>query len=251
ARGVAARRGSRRFAPRRCPCTGRCRARWCRAGTRCRGHNRSWGRPAGRGSYHTPASPARAAPACRAPGRPAHSACSRRRESARDRARARDSRSSAARRFRCPRCRRSESAAKPPVRRLCTPAVESLPARALERRNPLQTGLLMPIALDRYDTRTIILHWITAILVVVLWSSAQVIDWFPQGPARTNMRSVHVALGVLLAIVLVQRIAWRQLAGAQLPAIGHPTLARVAGVVHGVLYLLLVGEVLLGFTNVW
>ncbi|HZQ61451.1 MAG TPA: cytochrome b/b6 domain-containing protein [Casimicrobiaceae bacterium] len=109
----------------------------------------------------------------------------------------------------------------------------------------------MPIALDRYDTRTIILHWITAILVVVLWSSAQVIDWFPQGPARTNMRSVHVALGVLLAIVLVQRIAWRQLAGAQLPAIGHPTLARVAGVVHGVLYLLLVGEVLLGFTNVW
>lgn len=108
-----------------------------------------------------------------------------------------------------------------------------------------------PVALERYDTRTIVLHWITALLVVVLWVSAHFIDSFPRGPARTNMRSVHVTLGLILAVVLVSRIVWRRLAGAHLPAVGAPTLARLASAVHVVLYVLLVVEVLLGITNAW
>ena len=106
-------------------------------------------------------------------------------------------------------------------------------------------------ALQQYDTRTIVLHWITAALVVVLWLSAQLIDSFPRGPARANMRSVHITLGVILALVLVSRIAWRRLAGTRLPAVGHPSLTRLAGMVHVALYALLVAEVLLGITNAW
>ena len=68
---------------------------------------------------------------------------------------------------------------------------------------------------NRYDRRTIVLHWMTAVLVAMLWLSAQVIDWFPNGPARVNMRSVHVLLGVVLSAVLARRIVWRSLAGTR------------------------------------
>lgn len=95
------------------------------------------------------------------------------------------------------------------------------------------------------------LHWSTAALVVALWLCAQVIDWFPQGPSRVNMRSVHISLGVLLAGVLVYRIAWRSLAGARLPRVMRPALARFATPIHLALYALLLAEVLLGFVNVW
>jgi cytochrome b561 len=105
--------------------------------------------------------------------------------------------------------------------------------------------------LRSYDRRTIVLHWATAILVAALWLSAQVIDWFPAGARRTNMTSVHILLGVILAGVLVHRMVWRRLAGAHLPPIGHPIFTRIANVVHLVLYLLLVGEILLGLTNTW
>lgn len=106
-------------------------------------------------------------------------------------------------------------------------------------------------ALTRYDARTIALHWATAALVVALWLVAQVIDWFPAGPARINCRSVHIALGLILAIVLLRRLLWRRLAGSALPSIGHPALTRLASSVHVVLYVLLVLEVLLGLANVW
>ena len=102
-----------------------------------------------------------------------------------------------------------------------------------------------------YDKRTIFLHWATAVLVVVLWLTAQVIDWFPEGAPRVNARSFHITLGAILAIVLTYRIVWRRLAGAHLAAIGNPLLARLAEVIHVALYVLLVAEVLLGITNVW
>ena len=105
--------------------------------------------------------------------------------------------------------------------------------------------------LTQYDRTTILLHWTTAVLVVLLWLSAQVIDFFPRGPAQVNMRSVHMSLGVLLAAALVYRVMWRNLAGARLPPAGHPSLARIATMVHWILYALLIAEVLLGFLNAW
>ena len=62
---------------------------------------------------------------------------------------------------------------------------------------------------QRYDRRTIILHWTTAVLVVALWGSAQVIDWFPRGWPRVDARSVHITMGVTLVAVLIWRVAHR------------------------------------------
>jgi cytochrome b561 len=103
----------------------------------------------------------------------------------------------------------------------------------------------------RYDSRTITLHWVTVVLVVALWGSAQVIDWFPKGAPRINAQGVHMLLGVILAVVLAWRLSWRLLGGTHLAPIGHPALAFAATWVHRLLYALLVAEVLLGFTNAW
>ena len=58
-----------------------------------------------------------------------------------------------------------------------------------------------------YDPATRFFHWATAILVAEQWLGAQVIDWFPSGPPRVNARSVHIALGVALALLLLARVA--------------------------------------------
>ena len=60
-----------------------------------------------------------------------------------------------------------------------------------------------------YDRRTVVLHWITAALVVALWLLGQTIDWFPKGTPRVFARSTHISLGVALALVLVARVSWR------------------------------------------
>ena len=103
-----------------------------------------------------------------------------------------------------------------------------------------------------YDRRTIVLHWLTAALVVSLWALGQTIDWFPKGTPRVFARSTHISLGVALALVLVARINWRTGGRAiHLPPAGSTWLDRVATVTHWVLYGLLVATVALGIANTW
>ncbi|MBU6261233.1 MAG: cytochrome b [Burkholderiales bacterium] len=103
---------------------------------------------------------------------------------------------------------------------------------------------------SQYDARTIALHWITAALVVALWALGQTIDWFPRGTPRAGARSVHITLGVLLALVLVVRVSWRVSAGTRLP-VPDGWLGTAARAGHGLLYLLLIAAVLAGLANVW
>lgn len=103
----------------------------------------------------------------------------------------------------------------------------------------------------RYDRRSIVLHWLTVALVVALWSFGQTIDFFPKGDARIAARSLHISLGVALAIVLGCRIWWRLGAGTRLPPAGVGWLDTVATLAHKTLYVLLVSTVLLGVANAW
>lgn len=104
---------------------------------------------------------------------------------------------------------------------------------------------------QRYDRRTIILHWTTAVLVVALWGSAQVIDWFPRGWPRVDARSVHITMGVTLVAVLIWRVAHRLGDGRKLPPADRPLLHAVAKTTHYGLYALLATQVTLGVLFVW
>jgi cytochrome b561 len=102
-----------------------------------------------------------------------------------------------------------------------------------------------------YDATTIFFHWATAVLVVTQWLGAQTIDWFPRGPLRVDARSVHITFGVLLAALLVARLAWRMTAGRRLPLADKGALNVVAKGTHWTLYALLAAMVLAGMFLTW
>jgi cytochrome b561 len=103
----------------------------------------------------------------------------------------------------------------------------------------------------RYDTTTIVFHWITAILVAAQWLGAQTIDWFPRGALRIDARSAHITGGVLLALILLARIIWRLTAGRHLPPADTGPLNLVAKAIHWGLYALIAAMVLVGMVLTW
>ena len=108
---------------------------------------------------------------------------------------------------------------------------------------------MSPDETTRYDGTTILLHWTTAILVVVLWVLGQVSDWFPDGPVNTGLWSSHVVMGFALAAILVWRVSWRLNGGRALPAADDGAVHVLAKATHYGLYLLLGTVVILGVIN--
>ncbi|HVS76248.1 MAG TPA: cytochrome b [Steroidobacteraceae bacterium] len=103
----------------------------------------------------------------------------------------------------------------------------------------------------RYDGVSVLLHWITAALVVILWALGQTIDWFPKGAPRIDARSTHFLFGVILGIVLLVRVGWRASAGRSLPLADPGWAGILAKAVHYGLYLMLGATVVLGIFNAW
>ncbi len=112
---------------------------------------------------------------------------------------------------------------------------------------------MQPVSIDarRYDIRTMFFHWATAVLVAEQWLGAQTIDWFPRGALRVDARSVHITLGLLLALLLIGRIAWRLTQGRRLPLADDGVLNIVAKGTHWGLYGLLIAMVAVGMFLVW
>jgi cytochrome b561 len=62
--------------------------------------------------------------------------------------------------------------------------------------------------LNSYDSTTRWLHWGSALFIVMLFGLGLGIDWVPRGEPKIMVRSVHIALGALLALLLVYRVLW-------------------------------------------
>lgn len=104
---------------------------------------------------------------------------------------------------------------------------------------------------SRYDGTTILLHWLTAALVVALWTLGKCIDFFPKGAPKIDARSTHFVLGAALGVVLIVRMLWRAGAGRKLPPAESGWLGVAARVVHYGLYALIGATVVLGIFNAW
>ncbi|MDR6290502.1 cytochrome b561 [Inquilinus ginsengisoli] len=104
----------------------------------------------------------------------------------------------------------------------------------------------------RYDTTTIVLHWLTAVLVVVMFALPQIWQQFERRtPPRLWLIDLHFSLGITLAGLLLVRILWRAALGGRLPQVG-PGPARVASrIVHLAFYILLPAQVTLGVLLRW
>ena len=103
----------------------------------------------------------------------------------------------------------------------------------------------------RHEPTTIALHWATAVMVAILWTIGQTVDFPPNGPLRVDYRSLHILLGVALGIVLLLRLAWRLTRRETLPPIGGGLLHVIARVTHCALYVLLILTVGLGIATEW
>ncbi|NAS96839.1 cytochrome b [Pseudomonas syringae] len=103
----------------------------------------------------------------------------------------------------------------------------------------------------RYDLATMFFHWATAVLVVTLFATAQIWSFLAKGtPLRHNLQGLHISLGILLTAAIVGRLLWRLTRGRRLASHqGMAGLAAKAG--HGLLYALLLAQIVLGFMFRW
>jgi cytochrome b561 len=109
----------------------------------------------------------------------------------------------------------------------------------------------------RYDGLTIALHWATALIVIFMFASAQIWERLEHStPLREGLQSVHISLGILLAVIIIGRLLWRlftvSTGRSKQQPIAMPTLLKAASHrTHLVLYLLLIAQIVLGFLFRW
>jgi cytochrome b561 len=123
--------------------------------------------------------------------------------------------------------------------------------RKIEQATAALGGQAAAEPASRYDGFSILLHWLTAALVVILWTLGQTIDWFPKGAPKIDARSVHIVLGATLGIVIIVRLLWRAGSGRKLPSAESGWLGLAAKAVHYGLYALVAATVVLGIFNAW
>lgn len=102
-----------------------------------------------------------------------------------------------------------------------------------------------------YDEKTIYYHWISAAMILALWLIGQNIDWFSKGDPRVIVRSIHIALGLMIAMVFILRLKWKAKGGVKLPRATQGLLGKLAIGVHHFLYLLIGLTIIAGIAAVW
>ncbi len=119
-------------------------------------------------------------------------------------------------------------------------------------RPPAASQATTAIAQQRYDRLTMALHWLTVLVVVTLWSLAQVWGLAPKGSAaRHAMQALHVSFGLVLIAILTLRVLWRAGPGRRLPPADTGLLQMAAKAVHWGLYALLGVQAGLGVFGRW
>ena len=97
----------------------------------------------------------------------------------------------------------------------------------------------------RYDSMSITLHWLMAIMILLDWLIGQGRDFAAPGAARAGVLSWHMLFGIAIGAILVARVAWRVSAGRRFAAEPGPLRqAAIAG--HIGLYALMAATVLAG-----
>lgn len=102
----------------------------------------------------------------------------------------------------------------------------------------------------RYDRFSIILHWLTAVIVLSQFVLAESWEWFAR-PTRGQMIVAHMSFGIILSVVIVVRLVWRLLPGHRIPSAVSGWADIASRSVQWALYALLVAAAVLGFVLRW
>jgi len=115
-----------------------------------------------------------------------------------------------------------------------------------------ENASVSPAGRGRYDSLTIILHWLTAVLVIVMFALPQIWQQLERRtPPRLFLIDLHFSLGITLTGIVLVRILWRAVPGRRLPHAGPELARRASRIVHWALYILLPAQLALGFLLRW
>jgi cytochrome b561 len=103
----------------------------------------------------------------------------------------------------------------------------------------------------RYSSFSILLHWATAILIVIAWLLPQVTDILPRDQEEWII-GLHRSIGVTVLALVCVRLVWRLVSPPpHLPRFTPLLMRRAAALGHTALYLLMVAVPVLGIVFTW
>lgn len=101
---------------------------------------------------------------------------------------------------------------------------------------------------DRYGAVAQSAHWLTVLLLVGAFTLGFTMTEMAMSPTRLKLYAYHKWIGVTVFALVALRLLWRLLKGAPAyPATMAPWERRLAGLTHGLLYLLLFAAPLSGW----
>jgi len=102
------------------------------------------------------------------------------------------------------------------------------------------------VAPARWSAPTIVLHWLSAIVIFALVALGFLMTRFFDSATRFDLYQLHKSFGVLALALLAARLLFR-FAGAAPAPLGPPWERAAAAIVHGALYALTLLAILLGW----
>ncbi len=104
--------------------------------------------------------------------------------------------------------------------------------------------------IQRYRLPAILLHWLSAVLIIGLF----LIGWYmvdlPRGPDKGFWIALHKSIGLTVAMLVVLRMLWRLThRSPELPASIPLWKKTVAHLTHAAIYVALVGQPLSGYLS--
>jgi len=102
----------------------------------------------------------------------------------------------------------------------------------------------------KYTTIAILLHWISALFVILMFTLGWYMVELPKGPARGEAFALHKSLGMTVFLLTVWRLSWRALHPPPLLPSSLPRWqVTLAHTVHVLFYVLLIMQPITGYLS--
>lgn len=101
----------------------------------------------------------------------------------------------------------------------------------------------------KYDPFARVLHWLIVLLLTAQYVVAWTMPEIHRGTEPLGLITVHLDLGVTIIAVMIVRAVWRLLRKEPKVVEATPFTRTVAYLTHGLLYLLLIVQPLMGWAN--
>jgi cytochrome b561 len=104
-------------------------------------------------------------------------------------------------------------------------------------------------AVPKYDPFARLLHWLVVLLLVAQYVVAWTMPGIHRGTQPVGLIVVHLDLGAFIIAVMIVRVVWRIVRKEPEVVDGTPLTRGIAYLTHGLLYLLLIVQPVMGWAN--